>query len=221
MMGVLGHDLRNPVSAVLGLAGLMRLHDGLGDKAREQLGLIEQAARRMNEMIGALLDFTRLRFQGSLPVAFEEFDLDELVRGIVAELQAAHSRREIELCASGNLRGRWDPGRIAQLLSNLAANALSHGAYESPVRVTLAGEGEAVLLSVSNRGPVIPPELVDRLFEPFQQGPESGGNRRRGLGLGLFIVREIVRAHGGTIDVRSNDDLTTFAVKLPRTAARS
>jgi signal transduction histidine kinase len=83
--------------------------------------------------------------------------------------------------------------------------------------VALAGEGEAVLLSVSNRGPVIPLELVDRLFEPFQQGADSGG-KRRGLGLGLFIVREIVRAHGGTIDVRSRDDLTTFAVTLPRTA---
>jgi signal transduction histidine kinase len=218
MMGILGHDLRNPVSAVLALAGLLRREDGMSDKARERLGVIEQSARRMNEMIGTLLDFTRLRFHGSLPVAVEEIDLDELVRGIVAELQAAHRRRTIELCASGNLRGRWDPGRIAQLLSNLAANALWHGALESPVRVSLAGEGEAVLLSVSNRGPVIPPELVDRLFEPFQQGTDSSGNGRRGLGLGLFIVREIVRVHGGTIDVRSCDDLTTFAVTLPRTA---
>src|SRR6202000_1581729 len=130
----------------------------------------------------------------------EEVDLGKLVREVIAELKAAHRRREIELCASGNLRGRWDPGRIAQLLSNLAANALSHGARESPVRVALAGEGEPVLLSVSTRGPVTPPELVDRLFEPFQQGTDDGGHGRRGLGLGLFIVREIVRAHGGTID---------------------
>jgi signal transduction histidine kinase len=216
MMGVLGHDLRNPVSAVLGLAGLVRLEDGMSEKAHEQLGLIEQAARRMNEMIATLLDFTRLRFDGSLPVAVEEIDLDELVRGVVAELQAAHRKREIELRASGNLRGRWDPGRIAQVLSNLAANALSHGAGDSLVRVALAGEGDAVRLSVSNRGAVIPPELVDRLFEPFQQGTDSGGNGRRGLGLGLFIVREIVRAHGGTIDVRSSDDVTMFAVTLPR-----
>jgi PAS domain S-box-containing protein len=221
MMGILGHDLRNPVSAVLGLSGLVRLEEGLSDNAREHLLLLEQAARRMNEMIGTLLDFTRLRFVGSLPVAVEEIDLDQLVRGVVAELQAAHRRRAIELCASGNLRGRWDPGRIAQLLSNLAANALWHGGRESPVRVALAGEGEDVLLSVSNCGPVIPAELVDRLFEPFQQGTDSSGNQRRGLGLGLFIVREIVRAHGGTIDVRSCDDLTTFAVTLPRAAAPS
>jgi signal transduction histidine kinase len=107
---------------------------------------------------------------------------------------------------------------MAQLLSNLAANALSHGACESPVRVALAGEDDVVRLSVSNRGPAIPPELVERLFEPFQQGAESDGNLRRGLGLGLFIVREIVRAHGGTIEVRSGDELITFAVTLPRTA---
>jgi PAS domain S-box-containing protein len=218
MMGILGHDLRNPVSAVLALAPLLHREDGMSDKARERLGVIERSARRMNEMIGALLDFTRLRFHGSLPVAIEEIDLHELVRGIVAELRAVHRTRTIELSASGNLRGRWDPGRIAQLLSNLAANALWHGALESPVVVSIAEEGEAVLLSVTNRGPVILPELVDRLFEPFQQGTESSGNGRRGLGLGLFIVREIVRAHGGTIDVRSGDDLTTFAVMLPRTA---
>jgi PAS domain S-box-containing protein len=218
MMGILGHDLRNPVSAVLALTGLLGREDGMSDKARERLRVIDQSTRRMNEMIGTLLDFTRLRFHGSLPVAVQEIDLDELVRGIVAELRAAHRKRTIELSASGNLRGRWDPGRIAQLLSNLAANALGHGALESPVRVSLAEEGEAVCLSVSNRGPVIPPEIVDRLFEPFQQGSDSSGNERRGLGLGLFIVREIVRAHGGAIDVHSYDELTTFAVTLPRTA---
>jgi PAS domain S-box-containing protein len=217
MIGVLGHDLRNPVSAVLALTGLLRREDGIGDKAGEKLKVIELSARRMNEMIGTLLDFTQLRFRGSLPVATEEIDLDELAQGIVAELRAAHRKRTIELCASGNLRGRWDPGRIAQLLSNLAANALGHGAIESAVRVALAEEGDAVRLSVSNRGPVIPPEIVDRLFEPFQQGTQSNGNGRRGLGLGLFIVREIVRAHGGAIDVSSYDDLTTFAVRLPRT----
>jgi K+-sensing histidine kinase KdpD len=105
--------------------------------------LIGKPATEMNEMIGTLLDFTRLRFHGSLPVTVEEIDLDELVRGVVAELQAAHRKRAIELCASGNLRGRWDPGRIAQLLSNLAANALWHGARESRTTATtnVAGSG--------------------------------------------------------------------------------
>jgi PAS domain S-box-containing protein len=215
MMGVLGHDLRNPVSAVLGMAGLMRLDASLNDKTREGLGLIEQSARRMNEMIGTLLDFTRLRFHGSLPVTIEEIDLGELSRGVVAELQAAHRGRELTLSASGNLRGQWDPARMAQVISNLASNALSHGARESAVQVVLTEEREAVVLSVSNRGPTIPAALIERLFEPFQQGAEGGGGPR-GLGLGLFIVREIVRAHGGAIDVRSDEGLTTFSVRLPR-----
>src|SRR5258708_33177076 len=90
MMGILGHDLRNPVSAVLSLAGLLRLDSGMSDRAREKLGVIEQSARRMNEMIGTLLDFTRLRFHGALPVAVKEIDLDELAPAIVPELRAAH-----------------------------------------------------------------------------------------------------------------------------------
>jgi signal transduction histidine kinase len=198
----------------------MRLH-GLTDKGREQAWQIEQVARRMNEMIGALLDCTRLRFQGSVPVAVEEIDLEEVISGVVAELQAANGRSEIKLSLSGDLHGRWDPGRVAQLLTNLVANAVSHGARESPVSVSLTGADEAVLLSVTNSGPTIPPALVERIFEPFQQGAENTIGKRRGLGLGLFIVREIVRAHGGTIDVRSNDELTTFSVKLPRASQLS
>ena len=220
MMGILGHDLRNPVSAVLSITGLMSGQDELSDKMRGRLAVIEQSARRMNEMIGTLLDFTRLRFHGSLPITLAEISLDEVVRGVVAELQAAHPRREIALSVAGSLRGHWDPGRMAQVLANLVANALSHGAHESAVRITLADEGDAVLMSVSNGGPTIPSTLVARLFEPFQQA-ESPGGKPRGLGLGLFIVREIVRAHGGTIEVRSGDDLTTFAVKLPRSAPLS
>jgi len=199
MMGILGHDLRNPVSAVLALAG------AAAPRGRDE----RQGARkaRGDRAVGAPNERDD-RYAARLHTAAFPW-------------LAAHRRRgdrTIELCASGNLRGRWDPGRIAQLLSNLTANALWHGALESPVRVSLAGEGEAVLLSVSNRGSVIPPELVARLFEPFQQGTDNSGNERRGLGLGLFIVREVVRAHGGTIDVCSCDDLTTFAVALPRTA---
>jgi PAS domain S-box-containing protein len=217
MMGILGHDLRNPLSAVLGLVGLIRSEEGLTDKTREKLAVVEQSAQRMDEMIGTLLDFTRLRVHGSLPVVAEQIDLDQLIRGVVAELQAAHRRRQIDLDVSGNLRGRWDPARIAQMFSNLAVNALWHGARDSIVRVVLAGESETVVLSVTNQGPVISPDLVDRLFEPFQQGKEGSSSGRGKLGLGLYIVREIVRAHGGTIDVRSGDALTTFAVTLPRT----
>jgi signal transduction histidine kinase len=172
-------------------------------------------------MIGTLLDFTRLRFHGSLPIAPKSVALDEGLGGVVAELQAANRDREIVFSVTGDQRGQWDPGRMAQLLANLVTNALSHGARDSAVRIELAGEQDVVRLNVSNRGPTIPPASVERLFEPFQQGAENGDERPRGLGLGLFIVREIVRAHGGAIDVRSRDELTTFAVTLPRAASSS
>ena len=110
---------------------------------------------------------------------------------------------------------------MAQLFTNLVANALTHGDMDSPVSIRMTGGDESVLLSVSNRGPGIPPERIERLFEPFQQGNDASDGRRRGLGLGLFIVREIVRAHRGMLDVRSCSDLTTFVVTLPRAALPS
>jgi PAS domain S-box-containing protein len=220
MMGILGHDLRNPVTAVLSITNLM-LGGELTDRARKQLDFVEQTARRMNEMIGTLLDVTRLRFHGALPITLARIGLDELARDLVAELRAAHGGREIELSVDGSLRGEWDPGRMAQLFTNLVANALTHGDMDSPVSIRMTGGDESVLLSVSNRGPGIPPERIERLFEPFQQGNDASDGRRRGLGLGLFIVREIVRAHRGMLDVRSCSDLTTFVVTLPRAALPS
>jgi PAS domain S-box-containing protein len=217
MMGVLSHDLRNPLSAVLALSGLMQRQDGLDGRAQEGLRRIEQSAKRMNEMIGTILDFTQLRFRGGLPpLTLETVDLDELSSAVVDELRAAHPGREIVVEASGDLRGRWDSGRTAQIVSNLVANALTHGAHEAPVRLSMRADNGAAVIVVTNSGPTIPEELVDRLFEPFQQGARNGS---RGLGLGLFIVREIVRAHGGTIDVDSKGDSTTFTVRLPRAPA--
>jgi PAS domain S-box-containing protein len=218
MMGIVGHDLRNPISAILSVTSLM-LGGEQTEKARKQLGFVEQAARRMNEMIGTLLDFTRLRFHGSLPIAVVRIGLDQLAREVVAELQAAYPGREIELSISGNLRGEWDPGRLAQLFTNLVANALTHGERGSPVWIAVTGDNDDVVLSVRNRGETISPAVAERLFEPFKPGDDSEGGPRRGLGLGLFIVREIARAHGGTVGVQSGEGHVMFTATLPRSAA--
>jgi signal transduction histidine kinase len=173
----------------------------------------------MSEMIGTLLDFTQLRSRGGLPLSKEPVELGVVARAVVDELRAAHPGRGICIDAKSELRGQWDAGRIAQVVSNLAGNALVHGAGEWPVELVLASEESHVVMRVTNRGPTIPDALVDRLFEPFQQGPDpANAPRSRGLGLGLFIVREIVHAHGGTIEVRSRDDVTAFTVRLPRVA---
>jgi signal transduction histidine kinase len=212
MMGILGHDLRNPVSAVLGITNLM-LDGELTDKMRKQLGFIAQATRRMNEMIGTLLDFTRLRFQGSLPIVPARVGLDELAHDVVEELRAAHRGRDIQLETAGNLRGHWDPGRMAQLFTNLTTNALTHGAKGSPVWVTVLEDADDVLLRVRNRSAKSLPANTEQLFEPFRQGEDAP---TRGLGLGLFIVREIARAHGGNVRVCSEDNVVTFTARLPR-----
>ena len=219
MMGVLGHDLRNPLSAVLALAGLLKRNDNVPEKVHEGLSRIEHAAQRMTEMIGTLLDFTLLRARGELPITVEPVDLDVLVRSVIDELRVAHPRREIRIETRGDVRGHWDPARMAQVVSNLVGNALTHGARDAEVELSLAADDAHVTLAVTNRGPAIPEELVERLFEPFLQGPNHGDlPRARGLGLGLFIVRQIVAAHGGTTQVRSVDDATTFTVRLQRAA---
>jgi signal transduction histidine kinase len=217
VMGVLGHDLRNPLSSILGLASLLQLRDELSESAREGLQRIKLAAERMHEMIKTILDFTQLRFRGPVPLSPQPMMLDAVARAIVDELQVAHPGRAIEIAVQGDLRGQWDPGRIGQVISNIVGNALTHGAGNAPVQLSLAQQGESVVLAVSNRGPTIPAEQVQHLFEPFWQAPGNGEvPRRGGLGLGLFIVHEIVRAHGGAIDVRSLDGITTFTLRLPR-----
>jgi signal transduction histidine kinase len=214
VMAVLGHDLRNPLSSVLSLADLLQQRADIPDRARPSLAHIKHAALRMNELITTLLDFSRLRFRGGPQLRREEMHLEAVARAVVDELRVAHPQRTIDLEYSGNTAGRWDRGRIAQVLSNLVGNALTHGSADAPTHVALLPSPEEVCVAVTNGGPAIPPTQIDRLFEPFW-APGSAGERR-GLGLGLFIVREIVRAHGGSVDVRSTDGSTTFTVRLPR-----
>jgi PAS domain S-box-containing protein len=220
MMAILGHDLRNPLGAVLGIVGLARLDDRLAETTRAHLGQIEVAARRMLELIGTLLDFTQTRTSGRLPITTASTDLGELAARVVDELAAAHLGSQIELESAGDTRGEWDPGRLGQVVSNLVGNAIAHGDSRAPVRIALDGDEREVVLTVHNRGPAIASELLPVLFEPFRRGPQeprNGKSQPRGLGLGLYIAREIVSAHGGTIAVRSSaHEGTTFVVRLPR-----
>jgi signal transduction histidine kinase len=220
VMGIVGHDLRNPLHAVgLSVASALGRAD-VSNETRQHLSRIDRAARRMLEMIGTLLDFAHARFGASLPIAPQPMDLDEVVRNAVEELLATNPDRTVRMELGGRGRGWWDPARMAQVASNVIGNAFVHGAKGEPVRVSVSGDGRAVVLDVSNRGPAIPAELMPVLFEPFRRGPAAEKpSRFGGLGLGLYIARHIVLAHGGTITARSNaDDGTTFTVSLPRGA---
>ncbi|HEY6003657.1 MAG TPA: ATP-binding protein, partial [Anaeromyxobacter sp.] len=218
MVGILGHDLRNPLGAVRVLASLLLARDDLPERVRENVAEIGRAGQRMLEMIGTLLDFTSSRFEGGLPIAPVPADLHEVCRGVVGELQAAEPDRTIELDLEGDGRGTWDPARIAQVVSNLVANALQHGSKHAPVRVSVGGDEGHAVLEVQNQGPAIAPKLLEVMFEPFSRGSTlRDASHARGLGLGLYIVSEIVSAHGGTVAVRSSVARgTSFTVRLPR-----
>jgi signal transduction histidine kinase len=214
MMGVLGHDLRNPLNAVrMATAALLRLD--LTDKATAlgKVQIIQRATDRMTEMIETLLDLTRVRALGCLPVSRTPANLGALAREVIDEAVAANPDRAIHLQTHGPLEGWWDPGRVKEAISNLLSNALLHGDARGPVHVYAEGSGETVVLKVHNDGPPIPSELRPALFDAFSRGDKSP----HGLGLGLFIVKQIALAHDGAVDVESSAQTgTTFTLVLPR-----
>jgi signal transduction histidine kinase len=210
-MGVLAHDLRNPLNAIVTGTNLLRRVPALPDQAQRIADRIDRSAQRMGLMIRDILDFARGRLAGGIPLSRQAVDLVTLCREIIDEVQTAYPAARIEVRVEGELRGSWDRARVEQALSNLVVNAIQHGVGD--VILTLSGgAGEYVDVTVRNGGAPIPAEQLPNLFDAFHRGDRS----RAGLGLGLFIVREIVRAHGGTIDVASSSDGTTFTMRLPR-----
>jgi signal transduction histidine kinase len=168
-------------------------------------------------MIEQLLDFTRIRVGGGVELRASEIDLGDVCRVVIAELEAAHAQCVLRLHAHGDLHGTWDGDRLTQVLSNLATNALQHGEANGGVAFTVDGSNaESVTIHVHNRG-VIPEPMRPVLFDPFRG--IQGRERRGGLGLGLFIARQIVLAHAGDVRVDSSAEAgTTFTVVLPRCA---
>jgi len=212
---LLAHDLRNPLSAILASAQLLKLRSADG-QAQEAAARILSSGKRMSRLIEDMLDLARARLAGGIAVRPEPADFRALVERVVREHQAAAPDRAIKTEYIGEFTGRWDAERIAQVASNLIGNALKHGQADTPVRVCLDGAGgDDVVLSVTNMG-TIPPELVDHLFDPFRGGQRPAG-RGEGLGLGLYIVYQIVRAHHGSVEVTTGrDNQTAFRVAVPR-----
>jgi PAS domain S-box-containing protein len=219
LIGIVSHDLRTPLSAIALSASSLAASGGLDARQQRSVARIASSSARANRMIETLLDFTRARLGRGIPVTPRAADLREVARHAVDEAQAAHPERVLQLHLEGALGGEWDPERLEQVLGNLLGNALRHGDPGTPVQVRAAPEGEGgVRLSVHNEGPPIAAEQLPALFEPFRVGSRESG-ARGGLGLGLFIVKEIVRSHGGRVEVASAAGAgTTFTVHLPRRA---
>jgi signal transduction histidine kinase len=218
ILGIVGHDLRNPLGAVHMSAALLQKKGGLAGWQARTVERMRSSAGRMNRIIADLLSYTRTRLGSGIPIARREADLAEIVRRVVDELRAGNPDREIVVESTGDLTGEWDPDRLEQVASNLVSNAVDHGEPGTPVRVELAGEPDAVVLTVRNSGPGMPPEVLAHLFEPFSRAPDEKSRKASGLGLGLFISREIVRGHGGEIFASSEAE-TSVTVRLPRRSA--
>lgn len=212
IMGVLGHDLRSPLTAI-GMAAGMLLRAAAAPMQAELVTQIARAVARMRRMISDLLDFTRTRAGGGLPLARREVQLKTLLEELVAEMALANPDQRIALVAREDGVGELDPDRITQAVINLVDNALDHGARRTPVTLTLDGDATWLRVAVHNQGPPIPPSLRARLFQPFARGERADSS---GVGLGLFIVRQIVDAHRGSITIDTDTTGTTFMLSLPR-----
>jgi len=216
LMGIVGHDLRTPLNAIAGSAALLARASDLPTSRLRAAQRIVSSAARMSGLVRDLLDYTRLRVSGGFSIAPEATHLGEIGRAVAQEVRSAWRGSVIHLAEEGDLHGRWDPERIEQVLSNLIGNACHHGTCGAPVYVRLSGFGAAVRAEVHNEGPPIPAEVLPHVFEPFRRGASDRRDASGGVGLGLFIVRSLVEAHGGTIEVQTGAAGTTFAVVLPR-----
>jgi PAS domain S-box-containing protein len=217
-VGILGHDLRNPLSAIItGAALLARRADS--DRVAKPATRIVNSATRMGRMIDQLLDFTRVRVGKGIPLARRQIDLAEVCRVAIDELDSADVPR-VMLEASGDVVGHWDGDRLTQLVSNLLGNALAHGSKDAPVTIRLDGTVDATVSVAVENGGTINADLLPLIFEPFRSSANQKQAGSSGLGLGLYISQQIVLAHSGTIEASSRVERTLFTVRLPRNGAR-
>ncbi len=214
---MLGHDLRGPLSAIVMATMVLEKKAG-DDNLRRIAGRALSSARSMSRMIEDMLDLARSRIGGGIAVRRVHGDLAPPLKRVVEECVSAHPDRTIVWHAEGDFTGEWDSDRLAQVASNLIGNALRHGNANGVVRASLDGrDPAAVVFSVSNAGS-IPAALLPHIFDPFR-GRDEPSARGDGLGLGLYIVRQIVAAHRGEVEVSAGDGAhTTFVVRLPRSA---
>ncbi len=215
LLVTVSHDLRNPLTAIQIGAGLLLRRGRLGESDSTTAQRVLASAGRLSALVEQLLDFTRIRVSGTLPCARRPANLGILAAKVIDEVERENPGRLIELVYEGDLDGIWDVDRLGQMIANLVTNALAHGDVATPITLRMADRGETVKLTVHNYGPPIQADELDAIFNPFKGSTRTAA--RSGLGLGLFIAHEVVRAHGGTMRVASTrDEGTRFSVHLPR-----
>lgn len=220
-LAILGHDLRTPLGAIYTSSKFMLETEELKEPHLTLTSRIAKSSTRMVHMIGDLLDFTRGRLGGGIPVVRAEMNMGKVVHDVVDEIAAAHPLRSIEVDTRTEQRGEWDWARISQVLTNLLGNALQHGSDGTPVTVDLRGDEEEVTIAIHNCGPPIPADKLNGIFNPMKARDKTATAAASGptgnLGLGLYIAERIVNAHNGRIEVDSSEERgTIFTIHLPR-----
>lgn len=221
VLGVLSHDLRTPLSATLMSARLLPKLSPLNEQQSMLVEQIAESMTRADKIVTNLLDITRSRFGSGMPVVRESMNMGIVGKQLVEEMRTVYPERDINLDISDNLEGEWDKSRIGQVFSNLIGNAIQHGFKNKPVYVTIIGHETDITLSIQNDGIPICASMIDKIFDPLTRSssddelPQADAIH---LGLGLYITKEIVTAHNGTVCVTSTEeDGTTFTICLPRT----
>jgi signal transduction histidine kinase len=215
LIGIVGHDLRNPLNAMMIGANLLTSSKNVSDSEREVVRSFVNSGKRMKHIIAQLLDFTRARLGGGFPVAPMALHLPTVVMRVVDELRIV-TGRNIVVYESGQLDGEWDPGRLSAAFANVLSNASDHAFDDTPIEIVLHGDGDVVTCDITNEGNAIPPDVIHSLFEPFRQIDPMAHREEGNVGLGLYIAHESIRAHGGHIHASSCGGRTTFTFVFPR-----
>ena len=220
ILGVLGHDIRSPLATIHMSAEILKHISAPNEREAALIAQIEASTLRVRHIVADLLDMAKARLGSGIPISVGPLSLSQLTQSIVAEMRIQHPQRAFTLNIAPDIMGRWDGVRLGQVISNLLSNAMQYGREGVPVSVALSDSGATASLSVHNEGEPIPPTHLDTIFKSFTRVPgtlEDVTGMTQNLGLGLFISREIVTAHGGTIRATSTAaDGTTFTVVLPK-----
>lgn len=217
LLGMLGHDMRTPLQSIQLTASYLGDLNA-GEKVSEAASRLINSGARMKALLDELVEFNRARLGLGIHVSPSHVDVADLFADELQELRAAHPGRELALDVSGDLKGSWDGPRLQRLLGNLVVNAVKYGSKDAPVSVVVSGDRDELRFEVRNSGPMLKQSTLRQLFAPLQRGPhgEHKYDPDAGLGLGLYIAREITKAHGGEIEAHSEGTQTVFAVRLPR-----
>nr|WP_309983822.1 sensor histidine kinase [Herbaspirillum seropedicae] len=227
-LAILGHDLRNPLGATIHGAQIMLLAEDIDDRHRKIAARIYNSGQRMSKLVADLLDYTRTHLGSGLPLEISSANVGDIAQRVIDEISTSHPDKVITLKTSGELNGEWDKERIAQAISNLLGNAVQHGATGEAIKVEISASRGEVHVAINNRGPLIPEEKLHTIFDPLVrlvanrgEGGGEGSGQGGSMGLGLYIVREVASAHGGSVTASSSTaEGTTFTIRLPRDPSR-